>query len=110
MFKGTVGTPPYLAPECVKEPGEPYLGKPVDIWAVGMTLYWMIHRQNYFEGVDKYDIFEQIRTKPIVLPSDEMTMKFQHILNLIFGKDPVKRITAAGLKQMTKDWNNETNN
>ncbi|CAH8551024.1 unnamed protein product [Dicrocoelium dendriticum] len=42
---GTIGTPQYLAPECVQEPSKPYKGKPVDVWASGMTLYWMIYRQ-----------------------------------------------------------------
>ncbi|KAG5452442.1 Calcium/calmodulin-dependent protein kinase kinase [Clonorchis sinensis] len=30
-LRGTIGTPQYLAPECVKEPGEPYDGK----WTFG---------------------------------------------------------------------------
>ncbi|TGZ74522.1 hypothetical protein CRM22_000874 [Opisthorchis felineus] len=66
-LRGTIGTPQYLAPECVKEPGEPYDGKPVDVWALGMTLYWMIQRENYYDGENKYDIFEKIQTEPAVV-------------------------------------------
>ncbi|GAA56831.1 calcium/calmodulin-dependent protein kinase kinase [Clonorchis sinensis] len=79
-LRGTIGTPQYLAPECVKEPGEPYDGKPVDVWALGMTLYWMIQRevsdpnmvytelrQNYYDGENKYDIFEKIQREPAVV-------------------------------------------
>ncbi|KER32139.1 hypothetical protein T265_01759 [Opisthorchis viverrini] len=66
-LRGTIGTPQYLAPECVKEPGEPYDGKPVDVWALGMTLYWMIQRENYYDGENKYDIFEKIQREPVVV-------------------------------------------
>ncbi|KAF6775573.1 hypothetical protein AHF37_05302 [Paragonimus kellicotti] len=126
LFKGTVGTPPYLAPECVKEPGEPYLGKVssttshlmiiagghmgsghdfvLDDTQTGGAILRVLTNMTFLKKFGRRQLF--CPSKRLILThyrSDEMTERFRYILNLILERDPVKRITAAGLKQMNKD-------
>ncbi|KAF7255291.1 hypothetical protein EG68_07077 [Paragonimus skrjabini miyazakii] len=125
-FKGTVGTPPYLAPECVKEPGEPYLGKVspttshlmitagghmgsgydfvLDDTQAGRAILRVLTNMMFLNKFERRQLFypsKQLNSD--YHHSDEMTVRFQDILHLMFENDPVKRITAAGLKPMSKN-------
>jgi serine/threonine protein kinase len=100
LLVDTDGTPAYYAPEeCM---GEPYLGKPADVWAFGMMLYMMIYgRFPYLSAVDEaafYTQFMKIARKivseefeyPDTVPvSADLRDLFSHVLE----KDPKKRYT-----------------
>ncbi|EDO15807.1 hypothetical protein Kpol_1040p20 [Vanderwaltozyma polyspora DSM 70294] len=50
-FDVFVGTIDYAAPEVLG--GEPYVGKPQDIWAIGILLYTIIFKENPFYNIDE---------------------------------------------------------
>lgn len=50
-FDVFVGTIDYAAPEVLG--GEPYEGKPQDIWAVGILLYTIVFKENPFYNIDE---------------------------------------------------------
>ena len=75
MFEGddaelrqTAGTAPFLAPEMLT--GELFKGKPVDVWAVGITLYLLIYGTLPFQAKTVPEMYEQIRTKEITYPPE----------------------------------------
>ena len=41
-FKSQVGTQAFFAPEMFKQ--KEWMGRPGDIWAIGVTLYWTLFR------------------------------------------------------------------
>ncbi|CCD26421.1 serine/threonine protein kinase PSK1 NDAI_0H02470 [Naumovozyma dairenensis CBS 421] len=50
-FDVFVGTIDYAAPEVLS--GEPYEGKPQDIWALGILLYTIVFKENPFYNIDE---------------------------------------------------------
>ena len=50
-FDVFVGTIDYAAPEVLS--GEPYEGKPQDIWAIGILLYTIVFKENPFYNIDE---------------------------------------------------------
>ena len=50
-FDVFVGTIDYAAPEVLS--GDPYAGKPQDIWALGILLYTIIFKENPFYNIDE---------------------------------------------------------
>ena len=39
VISNSVGTPAFMPPEAITEHSSSWLGKPMDIWAMGITLY-----------------------------------------------------------------------
>jgi [calcium/calmodulin-dependent protein kinase] kinase len=56
------GSPAFLAPECVPGGSADIHGKPVDIWAFGVTLYCMLTGKLPFNVADPMALFTLIRT------------------------------------------------
>jgi serine/threonine protein kinase len=99
-LEDTDGTPMFYSPEECS--GEPYKGKPADIWALGVTLYQLVfgHLPFFVESSDGifmshfYKITMMIQNDPVVFDeaipiSPELKDLFSHILE----KDPTKRYT-----------------
>lgn len=77
-FDVFVGTIDYAAPEVLN--GNPYKGKPQDIWAIGILLYTMIFHENPFYNVD--EILEgELRFNSEKIISKECKSLIQRILN-----------------------------
>ena len=57
------GTPAYLAPEIVTpaDASRGYLGRPVDMWAVGCVLYEVLHGRRAFEAQQQFALENRIR-------------------------------------------------
>ena len=114
LLEDTSGTPAFYSPEeCM---GEPYFGKPADVWAFGMTLYVMIYGRFPFFDFENENMFyfkffeysQQIISNEIQYPesipiSDELRDFFSHVLN----KDPSKRYTMEQVLQ--HNWFKEYN-
>ncbi|KAL5112609.1 Serine/threonine-protein kinase GRIK1 [Taenia crassiceps] len=102
QVKGTVGTPAFLAPECVQGTGEAYSGKKAEIWAVGMTLALMLTGKLPYDGLTKYDIMEAIRTKPLNIKKSELfrgiSSRAIDFLTNALNRNPKERFDALKLK------------
>nr|CAH8856083.1 unnamed protein product [Trichobilharzia regenti] len=98
LLRGTIGTPEYLAPECVNASGDVYTGKPVDVWAMGMTLYWMIYRRPFYNGADKYEVYEAISTQPVIIDDKVSDQYIRRIFEGIFKINPKERNDISRLQ------------
>ena len=92
------GTPAFTAPETGSKSFKAY---PIDIWAMGVTLYMMITGICPFAGNGIYDTYEKIQNENPPIPND-IDENMKDFLENILLKDPDKRIT---LKQaFTHPW------
>lgn len=67
-LKTQCGSPAYMAPELSKK--EPYVGPPVDLWALGCVAYELVHGRPCFRG----DSMEQLH------------LRIKHVKHSAFGK------------------------
>ncbi|KAA6401366.1 MAG: putative Calcium/calmodulin-dependent protein kinase kinase 2 [Streblomastix strix] len=93
------GTPPFLAPEVIirSQTKQPFAGKPVDIWALGITLYMMVFNRAPFKGHQIQETFKLIVHQKLSFPfrlSNELT----DFLNKILDKNPDTRINMDEIK------------
>lgn len=103
VFTGTddtltrsAGTPAFLAPELCT-PGACVAGRPVDIWACGITLYYMLVGHVPFMAENMIEIYDVIREEDLVIPphiSDEP----RSLLLALLQKDPKLRIIIPEIK------------
>ena len=81
----TAGTPAFQAPEAVNVQGLPYEGKPVDIWAMGVTLYcFLFATPPFFNAVSQLDLQRMIRD---VEPSYESRSVLDVVISLFIHLD-----------------------
>ena len=75
-------------------------GKPIDIWALGVTAYILCYNKFPFES-EKDNIFElynKICNEPLKLPKHPKRAKIlKHLIKRCLEKDPNKRITIEAL-------------
>ena len=101
----------FSAPEtCILDENDKSLnlrGKPLDIWAIGVTAYILAYKQFPFCDKDNnifklYDIIEKGEYK---IPNNRMSEGFIQFLKLCLEKDPNKRVSIWKLRKMK--WINE---
>ena len=83
-FDVFVGTIDYAAPEVLS--GDPYEGKPQDIWAIGILLYTIIYKENPF-----YNIDEILEGELKIVPSDEISSECVSLIRRILNRNVQKR-------------------
>ncbi|KAF0298939.1 Serine/threonine-protein kinase 40 [Amphibalanus amphitrite] len=93
LVKDQRGSPAYISPDVLS--GKPYLGKPSDMWALGVVLYTMLYGQFPFYNAAPQELFRKIKAADYVIPDDgrvsePTTMLIRRLLLL----DPRQRITA----------------
>lgn len=103
LLSEVVGTPEYLAPEIISrnENNErPGYGTPVDIWAAGVLMYWMLGGCLPFDGPDNGAVFRMIRNENPDMKSDscwqDVSEDAKSLVSSLLNKDPGKRISALG--------------
>lgn len=87
------GSPAYISPEVLS--GNPYKGKPSDIWALGVMLYTMMYGRFPFYDHDPRKLFRKIKTADFHIPLDERIGESSHdLMNKLLRLDPETRLTA----------------
>lgn len=98
FLSDTEGTPVFYSPEICS--GEPYQGKPADIWAFGIILYLIIYgKLPFFEPNDEnalkthfFHISQVISNNEIVYPDTiKISAELRDLFNHILQRDPQKR-------------------
>ncbi|KAH7829453.1 putative Calcium/calmodulin-dependent protein kinase kinase 1 [Monocercomonoides exilis] len=94
------GTPPFLAPEVVTQSptAPPYAGRPVDVWAVGITLFLFIFGRFPFKEKTLPETFNAIAHKKLILPSS-VSRSLSDLLFRLLDKNPTTRITIPQMKE-----------
>ena len=95
-------TPQYAAPE-IAAPADAhrgYLGRPVDIWALGCVIYEMLHRHPAFKAEERFELEGLIRkcnfrpfTKHIKVPADAKAL-IRALLTPVESRPTAKQILA----------------
>jgi len=98
LLRKSAGSPAFLAPELCGSDTHPY-GKPVDVWAAGVTLYCFIFRRPPFmvASGNILDIYEKIRTSSLTFPH-EISPELQDLLCKLLDKNSLTRISLPEVK------------
>ncbi|KAJ8525240.1 hypothetical protein ON010_g15875 [Phytophthora cinnamomi] len=100
VMRQTAGTAIFMAPEMLT--GEGFQGKPVDIWACGITLYMFVYGHPPFIAQTMTVLYGKIQNDPIEFPTsvgdrvveNELIDLMKHILE----KDPKQRFTSQQIR------------
>jgi len=96
----------FRAPETVKNNMESHIkGKPIDIWALGVTAYILAYKKFPFDSEDGdiVNLFDNISSKKFTIDEDKInnySSGFVNFLELCLEKDPNKRITIQDIKKL----------
>lgn len=66
LLKDQRGSPAYISPDVLC--GKPYLGKPSDMWALGVVLYTMLYGQFPFYHSSPTQLFNKIKSANYYIP------------------------------------------
>lgn len=86
------GTPSYMAPEICQR--REYLGKPVDVWSLGVLLYAMLVGRFPFSGKTYPDLYKRIVAGQITLP-DHVSNAGKDLIRRMLNTDASRRLTLA---------------
>lgn len=103
------GTPQYAAPELMD--GKPYTGYPVDIWALGVSLYLLVVGDYPFHSENRNQLVSQIKSKPVEFPA-RISPECADLIRKMLDRNPDTRISISGVLAspwMTK-WTQFTRN
>lgn len=68
MLKDQRGSPAYISPDVLS--GKPYMGKPSDMWALGVVLYTMLYGCFPFYDANPQELFNKIKVAEFNIPDD----------------------------------------
>lgn len=95
------GVPAYVAPEILRSMPVEYAGKPADIWALGVLLYFFLFKTHPFNDRPIQRVFTRIRRVSFCIPPDAVISQAVRILIFgIFKKEPSDRPTAEQLLRL----------
>lgn len=83
LLRDQRGSPAYISPDVLF--GKPYLGKPSDMWALGVVLFTMLYGQFPFYDHQPQELFRKIKTADYTIPSSE-DHKVSESSNMIIKK------------------------
>ena len=89
-FKKVGGTRMFLPPETWKV--KKFKGKPIDIWAIGVTFYYLAFGYYPFSSVDPTQFNKTVESTEVKFPA-EADPQYVDLLKRCLVKDPEARIT-----------------
>ncbi|CAG7834715.1 unnamed protein product [Allacma fusca] len=93
LLKDQRGSPAYISPDVIK--GEPYLGKPSDMWAMGVIFYTLLFGQFPFYDPSPSELFRKIKACEYTFPDMiNVSPKSIQIIQGLLILDPKKRLTC----------------
>lgn len=95
----SAGTPAFHSPEAVSLTHSNIQGKPLDIWALGVTLYCFMYGHCPFESDNIMELHKKIREDPLTFPnSPSVSDECQDLMIKMLIKDPSRRIAMQEIK------------
>ncbi|XP_062619662.1 uncharacterized protein LOC134281197 [Saccostrea cucullata] len=93
-LKDQRGSPAYISPDVLS--AKPYLGKPSDMWALGVVLFTMLYGQFPFYDVVPQKLFSKIKAAEYSIPQDErVSTDTINIIRKLLVLNPESRYTAT---------------
>ncbi|KAK8387599.1 hypothetical protein O3P69_018254 [Scylla paramamosain] len=88
------GSPAYISPDVLS--GKPYLGKPSDMWALGVVLFTMLYGHFPFYDVQPQELFRKIKAAQYTLPKGEKMVSeaTKDVIRGLLVLDPNQRFTC----------------
>lgn len=107
-LKSYCGTPSYLAPELVTkaEAAKGYLGRPVDVWALGCVVYEMLHGKAAFAAQEAFQLETKIRAGNHGGFDAGVPTGAKALVSALLATDPKQRASAADA--LEQKWLKET--
>uniref|UniRef100_A0A8D2DAD6 non-specific serine/threonine protein kinase n=1 Tax=Sciurus vulgaris TaxID=55149 RepID=A0A8D2DAD6_SCIVU len=95
-LRGFQGTLPYLAPEIIQR--EEYEAPLVDVWSLGVILYYMLSGTHPFRKIFPWDLATQIVEARYYIP-DHIPVQARRLIRKMLTKNPVQRPTVEEILQ-----------
>ncbi|XP_061729620.1 serine/threonine-protein kinase 40-like [Cydia pomonella] len=96
LLKDQRGSPAYISPDVLM--CKPYLGKPSDMWALGVVLYTMLYGQFPFCDTSLAQLFSRIQAASYNIPPDGNSVQVSDstvfLIQRLLVKDPKHRLLA----------------
>ncbi|KAJ9595121.1 hypothetical protein L9F63_013596, partial [Diploptera punctata] len=94
LLKDQRGSPAYISPDVLC--GKPYLGKPSDMWALGVVLFTMLYGQFPFYDSSPTQLFNKIKAADYTIPSDgRVSESTIALIRRLLVLEPQQRMTAS---------------
>ncbi|XP_038207306.1 serine/threonine-protein kinase 40-like [Zerene cesonia] len=97
LLKDQRGSPAYISPDVLL--CKPYLGKPSDMWALGVVLYTMLYGQFPFCDTSLAQLFSRIQAANYNIPPDgnpvHVSDNTVFLIQRLLVKDPKHRLVAV---------------
>lgn len=94
------GSPFYIAPEIYRYTYHDYR---IDIWSLGVCLYYMIYGKYPYLGKNKKQVMDAVLNNPLVLPPTPIVSKrIAHLLRGMLNKDMTKRFSLKDI--LNHEW------
>ncbi|XP_015110324.1 serine/threonine-protein kinase BRSK1 [Diachasma alloeum] len=94
LLKDQRGSPAYISPDVLC--GKPYLGKPSDMWALGVVLFTMLYGQFPFYDSSPTQLFNKIRAANYHIPNDgRVSEGTTNLIRDLLVLQPHRRLTAV---------------
>ncbi|WAR07292.1 STK40-like protein [Mya arenaria] len=98
------GSPAYISPDVLS--GSPYLGKPSDMWALGVVLFTMLYGQFPFYDSVPQELFRKIKAADFKIPNDmRVSEDTKAVVHRLLLMNPRQRLSATQVLDQLRAMN-----